>query len=236
MTTDAKGEMPMTTEEIETTVLTLRARLTTIAIAVKASRLPCHTVAILYRDAEDVMAAHAEGWYSPLFTQDRTDYRGTVVTEVFHARILDVPFTLFYDRPPTSEEMAAQAAGRTIWEMARHRRAVVAPRLSLGETMTIKTIEIRDAGTFIAALAIKISSADGYLARRAGYGEFGCVLFGRMAGREWNYDPYEWGDRTMATAHHWITEHFDEIDSGAVVDVAFLLGETRAPKASEECS
>lgn len=99
--------------------------------------------------------------------------------------------------------------------------------------MTIKQIEVRDHDRFIAALAISISDADGYLARRVGYGS-GCILFGCMAGDQWNYDPYRWGDRTMATAHHWIARHFDELENGAVVDVAFIRGETDAPKMSEQ--
>ena len=88
------------------TGLTLRERLATIAVAVKASGLPCHSVSIMYLDAEDAIAAHADGWHSPDYTQHRiASYN--VVTEVFHAKVLDVRFTLFYDRPPTAEELAA---------------------------------------------------------------------------------------------------------------------------------
>ena len=34
-------------------------------------------------------------------------------------------------------------------------------------------------------------------------------------------------------AHHYIQEHFDELHDGDVVDVEFILGETKAPKVSE---
>ncbi len=33
--------------------------------------------------------------------------------------------------------------------------------------------------------------------------------------------------------HTWLIDHFDEIESGAVVDVEFILGEKPAPKVSE---
>ncbi len=47
-------------------------------------------------------------------------------------------------------------------------------------------------------------------------------------------DPFEWGDnRTRLFAHKYIAEHFDELPSGAVVDVEFILGESAAPKLSE---
>jgi hypothetical protein len=37
----------------------------------------------------------------------------------------------------------------------------------------------------------------------------------------------------MATAHHYIYDHFDELDDGDVVDVEFILGETAIKKVSE---
>lgn len=47
-------------------------------------------------------------------------------------------------------------------------------------------------------------------------------------------DPYDWGqNRSRHFAHKWLIEHFDEIESGAVVDVEFILGETKKPKLSE---
>jgi hypothetical protein len=37
----------------------------------------------------------------------------------------------------------------------------------------------------------------------------------------------------MQTAHVWLLERFEQIESGAVVDVEHILGETPAPKVSE---
>ena len=99
-----------------------------------------------------------------------------------------------------------------------------------------KLIEIRDKGTFIPAMAVRVTN-DGteatYLIRRAGWQSGGVYLFSLTGGRPCNYDPYDWCDRTFKAAHHYIEQHFDELESGAVVDVEFVLGETAAPKVSE---
>lgn len=99
--------------------------------------------------------------------------------------------------------------------------------------MDTKFVEIRDEGTFIPALAIRISGADGYLSRRAGFGDTACVYLIALATEKAAYDPYSWGNRTMVAAHRWLEEHYDTHKDGAVVDVQFILGETPAPKLSE---
>lgn len=120
--------------------------------------------------------------------------------------------------------------------------------------MIVKAIEIRDRGTFIPALAVKMvpvsdwepnvsermAEAERYLLRRAGYGFVNpCVMLCRMdangVARCASYDPYSWGadDRTFCVAHNYITDHFDELESGAVVDVEWILKETAEPKKSE---
>lgn len=38
--------------------------------------------------------------------------------------------------------------------------------------------------------------------------------------------------RTLGIAHKYINEHYDELDSGDVVDVRFILGETEKPEPS----
>lgn len=99
--------------------------------------------------------------------------------------------------------------------------------------MKTKFIEIRDRGTFIPALAILISGADGYLARRAGFGEEPCVYLMTLATEKCSYDPFHWGNRTMTGAHMWIRDHWDRLSDGDVVDVEYLAGESTAPKRSE---
>lgn len=109
--------------------------------------------------------------------------------------------------------------------------------------MICKTIEIRDAGTFIPALAVKLeptNEQDRYLLGRSGYGttperQAEYVVLMRLAGGtgQATCDPYEWDTHTMMQAHAWLLGHFDELASGAVVDVEHITGRTPAPKRSE---
>jgi hypothetical protein len=107
-----------------------------------------------------------------------------------------------------------------------------------------KTFEIRDKGTFIPALAIQLEpgcEADCYLLSRAGFGEHAAVqreyvLLAKIDGGSGKAicDPYDWGAaRTMCVAHDYIIRHWSELASGALVDVEFILGETKSPKLSE---
>lgn len=112
----------------------------------------------------------------------------------------------------------------------------------------MKTIalEVRDAGTFIPVMAIQMMpsevdyEAERYLLRRAGFGfDYPLVVVCRMECHgsvpSAAYDPHDWscGSRTLPEAHRWIAEHFDELKSGDVVDVQFIIGETKSPKKSE---
>lgn len=109
--------------------------------------------------------------------------------------------------------------------------------------MIAKTVEIRDAATFIPALAVKLeptTEQDRYLLGRAGYGitresQARYVVLARVAGGVGyaTSDPYNWQSSTMQRAHAWLLEHFDEIESGAVVDVEYITGMASAPKVSE---
>lgn len=106
--------------------------------------------------------------------------------------------------------------------------------------MIIKAIEIRDVATFVPAIAIKVVPANEgqrYLLRRSGYGfDSPQVIVAKLAGGSGmaHCDPYDWANnRTMTVAHEWVRDHFDEIEDGAVVDVQFILGETKEPKRSE---
>ena len=109
--------------------------------------------------------------------------------------------------------------------------------------MTTKTIEVRDRATFIPMLATRLdptNEADRYLFALSGYGvsiedQKKYVLLAQINGGngKTSCDPYDWANRTLTTAHSWLIDHFDEIESGAVVDVQFILGETDNPKVSE---
>jgi hypothetical protein len=107
--------------------------------------------------------------------------------------------------------------------------------------LSVKLFEIRDAATFIPAIGIRIepygfevTTFERYLMRRAGYGDGFLVLFTRLdGGGESHYDPYGWKNRTFQVAHDFVAKNWDSLDSGAVVDVEFILGLRPEPKSSE---
>lgn len=99
--------------------------------------------------------------------------------------------------------------------------------------MEIKQLEIRDEATCISALAIAISGNDGYLMRRAGYGSQ-CIFLVHLSAKTGTYDPYAWQDgRTMGVAHRHIIENWNSIQNEDVIDVQFILQETKAIAVSE---
>ncbi|SRR5260221_7726637 len=99
--------------------------------------------------------------------------------------------------------------------------------------MDAKTLEITDKATFIPALAVRVSGADGYLMRRAGFGSPVVYLI-HLSSERCFYDPYNWDNRTMLVAHQYIKEEWDSIKERDVIDVEFILGESRQKKQSEE--
>lgn len=117
--------------------------------------------------------------------------------------------------------------------------------------METKAFEIRDKGTFIPVITIQLRDASAffkeerearehYLMRRAGFNlteEPFAVLLVRMdadgSARQASCDPYSWGGRTFPVAHKYIEENWNDLKSGDVVDVEFILGESSKPKTSE---
>jgi hypothetical protein len=126
--------------------------------------------------------------------------------------------------------------------------------------MKVKMLEVRDEGTCIPVLCVDMNPGDAYpqtmtsdeegfkallddhvsrmwLLRRCGYpcdGRPNILMTSLDAGGgpAWN-DPYGWGGRTRPVAHKYIIEHWNELRDGHVIDVQFILGETKAPKKSE---
>jgi len=104
--------------------------------------------------------------------------------------------------------------------------------------MQIKTLEIRDVATSIAAFAFSVTPDNAeqrYLLCKAGYGtDSDLIVLGFLNGRRPAcYSPYDWNDRTMTIAHRFIEENWDSLKDGDVVDVEFILGETTEKKISE---
>jgi len=73
---------------------------------------------------------------------------------------------------------------------------------------------------------------------RAGFDSItACVILVHLncAGinRNATYDPYAWGDRTFFVAHQYIERNWGSLESGEVLDVEYILGESKTPKVSE---
>lgn len=111
--------------------------------------------------------------------------------------------------------------------------------------MITKTFEIRDKSTFIPVLAIKMRPGcepDRYLFSRAGFGRSSAeqdeyIFLIKIDGGNGKAtcDPYDWNasSRTMPIAHEYISKHFQELNSGEVICVEYILGERDTPKISE---
>jgi hypothetical protein len=109
--------------------------------------------------------------------------------------------------------------------------------------MEVKTFEVRDEGTFIPVLAIRLwprTEEERYLLSRAGYGRTVAdqiggdyTLLTRLDGGKCHYDFEAWGNRTLGCAHAYIKNCWDDLKSGRVIDVQYILGETDKPKESE---
>lgn len=106
--------------------------------------------------------------------------------------------------------------------------------------MKCKVLEVRDRATFIPVLAVDMNPTNDeqvYLLRRCGYpcdGRANIAITNLSAdgGKCWN-DPPAWGGRTYPVAHQYIIDHWGLLKDGDVVDVEFILGETKQPKVSE---
>ncbi len=122
-----------------------------------------------------------------------------------------------------------------------------------------KAIQIRDAGTHIPAVAMKFSPStqrDEAIVGRAGFHNWqDYVLLMKLDPMRAEYDPYEWGQgaRTMFVAHLAVACNFtqqscenlglvyarmaecgfDQIVSGQVIDIEYLMGLRDEPKAFE---
>lgn len=111
--------------------------------------------------------------------------------------------------------------------------------------METKMFEVRDEGTFLPVIAVRLdpaNEAERYLLARSGYGRTAeaqrqsnyVIVFRALAeDTPANYSPEQWGDRTMRIAHQHIERNFAKLVPGAVVDIQYILGETKTPKPSE---
>lgn len=107
-----------------------------------------------------------------------------------------------------------------------------------------KVFEIRDFATFMVGVATKLDTADkddpdnneGYLLARVGFkkGMLYPVVLYIPTFKEAQCDPNAWSDRrTVPNAHKYIMEHWDELETGDLVDVRVALEEENEPCESE---
>src|SRR4030095_7029110 len=146
-------------------------------------------------------------------------------------RVISVGAKLLHQDEKEKQLLPSRTLGKKLWPAEKHQ-------------MIVKAFEIRDRHTFIQTPAVTMVPTgeeyeeERYLLARAGYTlEPACVMLCRMdaygANRNASYDPYAWADRTLTVAHQHITKEFDNLKSGDVIDVEFILGETTTPKLSE---
>ena len=109
--------------------------------------------------------------------------------------------------------------------------------------MQSKTFEIRDNGTLIPVLAVKLApanEADRCILEWSGYGsrpetQANYVLLAKLFGGRGpsTCDPADWRCTTMEAAHDHICKHFDSLASGAVVDAEYIRGEVTEASTSD---
>jgi hypothetical protein len=106
--------------------------------------------------------------------------------------------------------------------------------------MQVKCFEVRDDGTFIPVICIwpvPDNQEQHYLLRRDGYrGDVTeqCIIMIDAQCHGVAYDAYDWaGSRTKKVAHNHIAKNWHTLKDGDVIDVEFILGETKEPKLSE---
>lgn len=110
--------------------------------------------------------------------------------------------------------------------------------------MTTKLFELRDRSTFIPIVCLSTEQSDNdsenYLLRRSGYAMASpCIILCKLEcsgiDRNASYDAFAWGinPRTYNVAHRYIEEHWYDLQTGDVIDVEFILGETQTKKVSE---
>lgn len=107
--------------------------------------------------------------------------------------------------------------------------------------MICKAFEVRDEGTHISVLAIQLAPGnhrEELILGRTGHmmlNEYHVVLMdlGNMPYPATIFPGNHPGGRTLKYVHDYIKRHFDVLDSGKVLDVQFLMGETDYPCRSE---
>lgn len=115
--------------------------------------------------------------------------------------------------------------------------------------LNVKIFEIRDVATTIPAMAFRFAHYEDspigvdemiWLLERAGFGQRPTdhrqyTFLMRLEDAECHYDVYEWrgGARTMPEAHKFISRNWSDLNTGDIIDIEFILGETSEKKTSD---
>lgn len=126
--------------------------------------------------------------------------------------------------------------------------------------METKLFEVRDAATFLPVLCVRLGTnvlevaalvqrdsvetrseivrAERFLMAKAGFGkvdetQYSFIMMWSLQGGLASYDLEDWTNRTHKIAHGYIDNNWDKLESGAIIDVEFILKETKEPKVSE---
>ena len=110
---------------------------------------------------------------------------------------------------------------------------------------TTKFFEIRDRGTCLPVMAIRLDSEtcsdkERWLLSQAGFGKTQeshreYIMLCDIASRKPHalYDPFNWKESFMVDVHLHLQDHFDDYQSGAVLDVSVIRGESDTPRPSD---
>jgi cold shock CspA family protein len=103
----------------------------------------------------------------------------------------------------------------------------------------VKMFEVRDKATCIPVMAVHCHKQEmqpqaAYLMSRSGWTESQQFIYimNTKSGIA-NYNAGNWDSNTMFIAHNYIETGFHELNDGQVIDVEFIQGFTKEPKASE---
>lgn len=104
-----------------------------------------------------------------------------------------------------------------------------------------KLLEIRDHGTFVPALAIRVEHValpgdrPNWIIARGGFFRGEGVYLMRLSDARAQCDPYEWGrnDRTHKAVHLYLIDNWSKVKDGDLIDVRVLTGEQQEPCESE---
>lgn len=103
--------------------------------------------------------------------------------------------------------------------------------------METKLIEVRDIMTTVVVLAVRMTASDKrerkLIAREGFNTAYPLVIFHPLSRTKATWNLYDWNDRTFQAAHSELQLKWDLYNSGDVLDVEYVLGETDTPKESD---